>query len=168
MERTLSQDVKIDKLNLPKEWERHTELFRYWAEKHAISELEKDQAKEQLELVAADLDLMIRADPKGYNLDKIAESSVKSTIKMQVEHQEAQEVLNNAKYRVARMKAAKEAMDHRRDALKALSKLALGGFYAANTAPPIVKEEIIANRRKTAKKAFAKHQKTKQKRGLVT
>jgi len=161
MNRSLAADIKIDKLNLPKEWEEHAEIYRYWAEEYALSTLERDQAKEQLELIAADLDLAIRADPKGYDLDKIAESGVKSTIKMQPEHQDAQEKYNQAKYKATRMQAAKDAMEHRRDALKSLEKLAIAGFYTANTAPP----EAAVKKSKALREEFAKQR--KQKRALV-
>jgi len=163
MDRSLSADIKVNKLDLPKEWEEHAEIYRHWAEEYALSTLEKDRAKEHLDLTFADLDLAIRADPKAYDLDKISESGVKSTIKMQVEHQEAQAAFDDAKYKVSRMQAAKDAMEHRRDALKNLSKLALAGFYTANTAPP----EVAQSRSKTVREAFKKQRATRQKRGIV-
>ena len=162
--RSLREDLKIDKLNLPAEWEKHPEIYRYWAEEYAISVLARDAAKEKLDLIAADLDLDIRANPKAYCLKKLAESSIKSSIKIQSEHKEAQEEYNRAKYQVTRMQAAKDAMEHRRDALKHLNGLALAGFYSANTAPP----ESSVNKGRTMRDTFNKRMTAKQRRTIVS
>lgn len=161
--RSLKEDLRIDKSNLPGEWEKQPEVYRYWAEEYAIGTMERDQAKDRLELVTADLDLVIRRDPSAYELTKPTESAVVSAIKQQCSYGEALDQLNKAKHEVNCMVAARDAMEHKRDALKQLGALAIAGFYSANTAPP----ESSVNKGQRLRQKFGTQQVKKQRRTLI-
>ena len=55
--------TRIDKHNLDEEWARHTKLYSDWATAYAQATLERDRAKQNLEVTRATLDKQIRTNP---------------------------------------------------------------------------------------------------------
>lgn len=127
--RSLKEDVKVNKRNLPDDWEKQPEVYRYWADEWAFAVSDRDRAKEQKEMVYADLDSEVRLDPDAFELEKLTEPSIAATIKRQQEYIDACERVHDANLVVNRMVAARDAMEHKRDTLKNLTKLAIAGFY---------------------------------------
>ena len=156
--RVLADDLFVDRHDLPSEWEKQPQLYMYWAEEYAWAVMDRDKAKEQLELKAADLDSAIRTDPAAYELVKVTEASVAGAVKVQPEYQQAQEKLHQANLVVNRMAAARSAMDHKRKALEHLTTLAINEFYSSNTAPAA----STVSRGKKAQEKFAEKQESKR------
>jgi len=152
--RDLTEDLWINKVDLPGEWERQPQLFMYWAEEYAYAILTRDREKDQVELILADLDGAIRADPDAYGLKKVTDASVSAAAKRTQTYIDGQERLHQANLVVNRMAAARSAMDHKRKALDNLTSLALADFYGSNTAPA---ESRVAHSKK-GQDRFAEHQ----------
>ena len=162
-------DLLIDKFNLAGEWERQPQLFIYWAEEAVYAQTVRDQIKEQLDLIKAQLDSDIRLNWKEYGFDaKPTEPAITAAALQQQGYLDKQEELKKATEHANIMAAAKAAFDHKRRALTSLTELQIAGFYGANTSPP---QHAVAG----AKKAQAalgddleSKQKDKQKRKLKT
>jgi hypothetical protein len=159
--RVLADDLYVDRNDLPTEWEKQPQLYMYWAEEYAWAVMDRDKAKDQLDLVAADLDSAIRTDPAAYELVKVTEASVAAAVKKQQSYGDAVEKLHQANLVVNRMAAARSAMDHKRKALEHLTTLAVNEFYSSNTAPA----SSQVTRGKKAQEKFTEQQASK--RGLI-
>lgn len=142
----------IDLDNLEVEWKNQHNLFHGYAV--AKSDAERDfslvkadgdvtvaEAKEELELVTAELDASIRERPSEFGLEKLTEPLIKATILRQEEYQDAQKKLTKAKHdgavalAEARHKAdvldaAVKALDQRKKALEKEVDLWLGSYFS--------------------------------------
>jgi len=95
----------------------------------------RDQAKEAMELTFAELDLKVREDPDEYNLPKITEGAVKSTILMQTEYKRAQKLYHNANHEVNVLNGVMEAIGHRKAMIEGLIKLHGQNYFAGPNIP---------------------------------
>ena len=133
--RVLSDDLFIDRNDLPTEWENHPHIYMYWAEEYTYAVIDRDRQKDQVELTFADLDGKIRLDPDAYQVEKVTDKSVAEAVKRTDIYQAAIEALHQANLVVNRMAAARSAMDHKRKALDAMTTLLINQYYNSNTVP---------------------------------
>jgi hypothetical protein len=115
--------LEIDKNILDEEWVNQPDLFFRYATKKAQAERKMDEAKNEMKVVEAELQAAVRANPKKYDLEKITDKSVESTVLLEDDYQEAVEVYNNAKYEYGILDAACRALDQRKKALESLVHL---------------------------------------------
>lgn len=123
--------LAIDEYNLEREWINQPQLYHRYAEKLAKARLRLDEASASLEVITAEEDKAIRMDPETYGIDKVTEGSVKSTVLLQENYQDAVEAVNKCKYDVAIMQAAVTALDHRKKALEKLVELFLADYFSS-------------------------------------
>lgn len=123
--------LAIDADNLDKEWIEQPERYYLYAYELAQARLRLQEAEQELDVTAAEVEQAIRADPVAYNLPKITEASVKACILMQAEYKIAQREVNAARHSVDLHQAMVTALDHRKRALEKLVDLWLGNYYAA-------------------------------------
>lgn len=167
--RVLSDDLFINRHDLPTEWENHPQTYMYWADEYTYAVLDRDRQKDQVDLTFADLDGQIRNDPDAYQLTKVTDSSVAAAVKRTDLYQSEMEKLHQANLLVNRMAAARSAMDHKRKALDAMTSLLLNQFYNSNTVPA----ESTVSRGLKSQQRFTEAQDAKDaegkesKRGLV-
>ncbi|HEC65474.1 MAG TPA: hypothetical protein ENI23_09275 [bacterium] len=135
-------DLKIDEFNLDKEWLNQQNLYFEYASQLAEVRKQLDEAKSQFELVKADLDKAIRTDPQEYGLVKITETVVASTIVLQSEHMIASQAVIEAKYKVAILDAAVNALDNRRKSLENAVVLWVKNYSSKPIAPEGAKEKM--------------------------
>lgn len=129
-------DLLIDKFNLAGEWERQPQLFMYWAEEAVYAQTVRDQIKQQIELLKAQLDSDIRINFKAYGFEaKPTEAAVKAAVLQQQTYLDKLAELTKASEHANIMGAAENGMEHKRRALTNLTSLQIAGFYGANTAP---------------------------------
>ena len=162
--RILSDDLFVNRHDLPTEWEGHPQAYMYWADEYTYAVLDRDRQKDQLELTFADLDGKIRNDPDAYKLTKVTDATVSAAIKRTQLYQDDQEKMHQANLVVNRMAAAKSAMDHKRRALDAMTTLLINEFYNSNTAPA---ESTVSRGVKSQEKFTQAQNDKQQKRGLV-
>jgi len=157
--RDYKDDLNIDIYNLPMEWEAQPQLFIYWAEEHAYAMQRRDKAKEQLDLLRAQIDSDLRLNFGEYGFAaKPTETAIASAILQQPTYIEAQNKLAEEQLNVNLMLAAKSGMETKRKALENLTSLQIAGFYGANTAPA---ESKVAHA-KTAQNKQREHMSTKR------
>lgn len=123
--------LRPNKYLLDEEWVNQPKMvFDYIVQLEAARE-KMDEAKTEMELVYAECDKSIRANPNKYDLpDKLTETLIKNTIMMQSEYQKAREDLSSIKHKVGVLGAAVTAMEHRKKALENLVILHSQNYFS--------------------------------------
>lgn len=148
-------DLEIDKFDLPGEWERQPTLYARWAEEWAYAVQTRDQAKDNLDLVKANVDSAIRKEPTEYGFtSKPTEAAILGCVVQQIDYEEAMEKLHQANLNVNLLAGAKAGFDHKKRALESLTTLMVNEFYQSSGVPS------------QATVAAGKKGQTKQKRNL--
>lgn len=114
---------EIDVENLDEEWMMQPKVFLKYSLKSVDARETFERAKAKLDVVKAELDLMIRRDPATFDLEKITESAITNTILLQPEYKEAQEEVHAAQHAYNVLQATVQALDHRKRALENLVDL---------------------------------------------
>jgi hypothetical protein len=142
------EDMKIDEQSLDIEWlEQPGLMFRYT--KYAADiRLRADKAKENLDLVKADIDKDIRTNPEKYDIEKITETVVLNTIIGNVRYRKANEELSNAQYELNIANGAIRAIEARKDALENLGRLLGLQYFAGPKIPRNLSEEKESRQKK--------------------
>lgn len=124
------EDLEIDKDNLDEAWQYQALKFAHWAEKEVEALSQRDKAKEQLELMRANLDSHIRKNPNSYFLEKVTESAIQNIILQNENYQKANNAYLDAVRQAKIFGVAREAFDHRKKALEKLTDLFLSQYWA--------------------------------------
>jgi hypothetical protein len=120
-----------------------------------------DHAKEDLDVVKAQLDRDIRAFPDNYGLGKLTETIVSNTIIIQPEYKDAIDQFLNAKYEYDMAMAAVRAIDQKKTALENLVRLHGQQYFAGPSVPrDLTKEwEKTESQKQTNKKVSIRRKK---------
>lgn len=129
---TYGDDLAIDYTNLEQEFLTHSERYAYYATLAEMADDRADRLKEDLEHLAAKLDVQTRekaknvqtADPKF----KMTETMIENEIKNSAQYREAQKEYQNARTLAKLLKNAPHAFAHRRDMLIELGKTAMSSI----------------------------------------
>lgn len=135
-------DIDIDDLRLDQEWLRQPRLYLKYAEKLADSKRSLDEAKNELEVIRADVAKMIRTSPESFGLAKATEGAVAETMVRQDEVRAAERAVVEKKYEVQILEAAVQAIEHRKRALENLVSLHLAGYFSEPRATGESKEHV--------------------------
>lgn len=140
--------IDIDEAHLDNEWFDHPSLVEEWGHKKADADHAAKQAEDRLSLVKAEVRLRVRKYPSKYGLmEKATTDDVEAAVTCSQRFQEAQAELRSAQAESFHMKAAMEALDHRRTAMSKAVELWQMGFRSQ----PRIKGEPSANGRRTRK-----------------
>lgn len=138
---TYRDDLAIDQSRLEFEWQNQAQLYAKWAERHANALLERDRAKENLDVIRSRVDRKIRKNPSGFGLDqddkkRVTEDAIKAVVFEQPEYQEASKELIEANHAVNVLAVAKDAFGHRKSALENMTRLYVYQYYYAEPKIP--------------------------------
>lgn len=122
---------ELDETQLDREWVEQPKLYFDYATQLADTKLHYEETKVDLDVVRADLDLAIRANPEDYDLDKVTEKTIESRILQEEEYKSALKKVRQAKHEVDLLQAAVVALDHRKHALQNLVSLHGQQYFAA-------------------------------------
>jgi hypothetical protein len=122
--------LEIDQMKLDKEWADQPLLYHEWSLKAAHAQNRHDEEKSKLDIVQAELDRDIRANPSAFELGKITETVISNTVILQPEYQAQTRRVQSAKHDLDIMKAAIGALDHRKRALTLLVELWIRDYYS--------------------------------------
>lgn len=145
-------DIKIDETALDVEWLEQPRLMFKYARHCAKMEMEKDLAKERLDVIRAGLDQAIRKSPLSYKISedqKVTETLISNTILQQEEFVEANAEYLEALHEFKVAKAVVDAIQQRKDALENLVRLHGLQYFAGPRIPRnlteerVVKEKIV-------------------------
>jgi len=142
------QDIRIDEDALDMEWLDQPTLFLKYSRHSALLEKEKDESKERLEFVKAELDRKIRLDPAKFDVEKITDKVVENTIILQLEYKQASEQFIQAKFEWMTARGAVDAYNQRKEALENLARLHGQNYFAGPKVPRNIHEEREAKQKK--------------------
>ena len=125
--------LSIDLFRLDEEWIEQPELFHTYAQKLADANSEFDTAKAGLEVTKAELDREIRQNPDSFELSKLTEPLITSTVLIQPEYSKANRILIEARHTRDILQATVNALDHRKKALEKLVELHGRDYFAVPT-----------------------------------
>ncbi len=134
-------DISIDESALDVEWLNQPTLMLKYGRVAAQTGKEMDVAKDQLEIVRAQLDKAIRLNPEEFYIGKLTEPLIDHTIKTQPEYQDASTKYIEAKYEAELAKFAVRAFDQRKSALEALVRLHGQQYFAGPSVPRDLSKE---------------------------
>ena len=140
------KDARIDENALDVEWLEQPSLMLKYANNQSDCEEAADVLQEELDIISAELDLAIRADPSKYKLVKIVEAAVKNVIIQDVEYQKVANELKTAKYDTKMAKNAVKAIDARKHSLENLVKLHGQNYFAGPSVPRNINKEADKRR----------------------
>ena len=131
------EDLEIDKHALDFEWERQAQLYMKWAEEYADAVLIRDRAKENVDLVRAELyqSIVSKAEKKP------TETAIGNEIIQRSEFVKINKEYFEAKKNAEILAGAKEAMQHKKKALEGRTHLWIAGYNAEPKIPAEAKKE---------------------------
>lgn len=132
-------EITIDKYSLDLEFERQPMLYHKYALLLTEAETKRDMLKNKIDVVHAQLNGMIRSDPKGYGIEKPTETAIESAIIQTQDYKNAIEEHSQAVYEAKILKTAVESLMQKKTALENLVRLYLGEYYSKEV-PKEVKE----------------------------
>jgi len=116
-------DLRIDPGSLDVEWLDQPRRFAKYAHLSAEANMQADLAKEQRELVEAELDNRIRQNPEAFGIAKVTEPAIEKAIKQQRQYKRASLKAIKAKFEAAVLAGAVRSFDHRKTALEHYQRL---------------------------------------------
>jgi hypothetical protein len=152
------EDVRIDPEALDVEWLKQAELMKKYAIHAADTKKEMDEIKEQIDVTKARIEMNIRKEPEKYNLPKVTEGAIQSTIILQEEYQELVQEYTEAKYENDVAIAAVRAIDQKKTALENLVRLLSASYFAGPQAPRDLSGEWLKERERKEENARIKIQ----------
>jgi hypothetical protein len=121
----LKDDMQISDA-LMYECARQPMLFHKYAVDLADAQLDREKAKDHLDVTKAKIDEDIRRNPGKYSLDtekKPTESAIANQVIQEADYQEANNSLMEAGHIVNKLGGAKEAMHHKKTMLESMVRL---------------------------------------------
>lgn len=129
--RNYKNDLQINSGDLQSEWIEQPSRYMYYAEAYADAVLEKDKAKNNLDIMYARLEMKLRSGEWEKHFEKYpSEGVVNSYVIQREEYQKCLEKYHKACHDVNLMQSAKTAFDHRRKALENLVTMMVTGFHS--------------------------------------
>jgi len=132
MKNNFEQDVAIDPANLALEWLRQATLVHKYAELSARAKDTLTRAKDNLEVVKAQVDGRIRAIPSD---KKPTEAAISGMVLQSEEYLRANEEYLQAKLTADLVQSACIALDHKKAALENLVRLMGQNYFAGPKEP---------------------------------
>jgi len=148
------EDLAIDMHSLDVEWGKQALLVHQYSVLYADLCAYRDEAKEKLHRVDAEIDLDVRSDWDSFGFEvKPTEPAIKATILNDARHTKASDNFLDLNRQVAIVSGAKVALEHKKSALERLSSLLLSGYWAEPQIPQEAKEAV----HNTSHEAHRKH-----------
>ena len=136
------EDLQIDENALDLEWLTQPRLMLQYIDEQASARRQVDREKEKLAVVRAELDKKIRSNPESFELEKITESLISSTIIVQKKYKKAMKVVIDAQYEYQMAQGAVQSVEQRKSALENLVKLFGMGYFSGPKTPRNLSSEV--------------------------
>lgn len=151
-----STDVNINSDELDIEWIKQPSLFMRYQEELVMREKIKTKAKENIEIIEAELDKEIRS-LMTENKVKVTESLIKAEITRNEKRKKAVDDCIEKTYNYNIINGAVKALDHKKKALEKLTELYIAGYFSEpKTNSSITEEKIYDNISKKIRKRINK------------
>jgi len=152
------KDLRINEESLDIEWLDQARLMMKYTRLQAQLQKEEEEAREELDLVKAELDRDIRENPDKYGLEdiKITEAVVNGAVLNSKDYMDVSTKYIDAKFENNVAKGAVRAMEQRKVALENLVRLHGQQYFAGPKVPRDITEERKM-RQKRADKTVGKN-----------
>lgn len=134
--------LEIDQYRLDDEWNNQPQVYARYALKAADARRSWDESKANLEVVKAELDRDIRKNPEKYDLLKITETQISSTIVLQDDYKVANEEVIRTHHDMDVVNAFVQALDQRKSALSKLVDLFLADYFSKPKASATARDHV--------------------------
>jgi hypothetical protein len=138
------EDIKIDIDWLDRELVNQPHLMFQYSKNAAEMENNRSKAKENLDIVMAEVDTDIRNNPEDHDIIKVTEASVKAAILKTAKYKKANQAYIDAVYEYNIAVAAVKSIEQKKSSIEGLVKLVLANYFASPSVPHQTKE-IIEN-----------------------
>ena len=126
------KDLETNFDTLPENWRDHPGRFADWGEQHAHAMADRDRAKENLEVVKAELATEIRKDWAKLGFEKAPTvDAVNNWVILQPDYRTASDAYIDACEHANVMAVAKSAFEHRKKQLESLTQFLLMGIISS-------------------------------------
>lgn len=127
----LQERLEINKDNLDRELVEQAELFHRAAHAHALAISRRDELKEEIRLLSADLALLVRRklESKG----KVTEGLVQNHLESTPDYQQARQQFSEASREAEILGALKEAYAQRSWMLRELCGIYVAGYFSTTS-----------------------------------
>lgn len=122
-------DLMIDQNQLDREWKKQPTLFMAYLKESIKAQTESQRAKENLEVIRAELYLLIRSGKERDGV-KFTETLIESEIRADKSFQRATEEYSQSVENYKILDAAVKAFEHRKSALENMVKLHIAGYFS--------------------------------------
>ena len=129
------KDIEIDPDQLDVEWLQQPELMLKYTKMEGKAKRRVEHAKENLNIVEAELYQEICNNPERFDLPKTTESAIAGAIKLNDHYKEAKEALTQAEYELNMNSAAVRSLYGKKEALENLVHLFGQQYFAGPKAP---------------------------------
>lgn len=123
------KDLEINEHSLDREWIRQPAIFMFYAKKTAEADRKRKRAKENLEVLYAEIDSWVREEAKKEG-EKVTEKMVENRVRTDKTYTDAAKEVSEAEFEYNIMLSAVKAMDHKKAALENLVKLYISGYLS--------------------------------------
>lgn len=135
------KDITIDESALDVEWLEQPRLMMKYTKYMSRIERDMDLAKENVDLVKAEIDKEVRTNPESYGIMKVSEGAINNIVIMQTGYKKAMREYVDIKYEYKIASGAVRAVDQRKTALENLVKLHGQQYFAGPSIPRDLTEE---------------------------
>jgi len=156
MEKSYEDDlILIDKYSLDVEWEKLPGLYDKWAREFVEAEYERDKAKEQLDVVRAEIDTEIRKRIGEGKSNKMTEAAISNTIILNKRYQQASNNYIDSVKAAKILDIARRSFENKKKSLERLTDLFLVGYWAEPRMATLNKREIEADTASKTRRQFS-------------
>ena len=150
------QDLRIDDSSLDIELLEQAPLFMKYAKHFAEAQRDVENAKQALDIKRAELDQLIRKNPENYNIEKVTEGAISSSILMNKRYQECNQAFLDAQYEKNMAANAKDAVNQRKEMLEGMIKLLAQQYFAGPSVPRDLSKERELKQKQTSGRIASK------------
>lgn len=130
LENEMSDDLSVDKYHLDTEWENYPDIYDKWGRRLADAIFDRDSAKDNLDLIRAELDADIRQSPSEFGIERLTESAIQAAITLELKYKQARIKLNRKQRAVNRLTSGLKAVSSKKTALENEVRLYLGNYFS--------------------------------------
>lgn len=134
-----TRELQIDQDALDEELAEVGQIFQKVGEEIAFATSRRDQAKDELALIMADLDLIVRQDMRQEDV-KVTEGSVKAAMLKHPDAQGAVQRLRKREEELMRLKALELSFTQRSYAIRELVSLHLAAYFG--TTANVIRHDV--------------------------
>ena len=121
-------DMCIDKFSLDAELVRQPSLYTKWAQAEVDAQDDRDRAKDQLDIIKAQLDQEIRSNAKPG--ERTTEAAIANAIVLDPRYRRQMDVYLGKIKEAKTLQVARESLEHKRRSLGKLVDLYISGYWA--------------------------------------